>query len=921
MVREIDLRDFSTSRVTQNRIIELNSIASDVSNQLKESGSIRIEKFDPLTGNPSHIISEEKAIARDTDYITRAINHVQKIGRALGLTAQAPEFLADPVVQETSSGAKAVNLQQRFKGIPIFQAATTVRFDPKGALVDTVGSTVTVDQSTAVQPKLKVQEAVLKAAQYIAKPDADEMERKDQFGQPLPAKEVKISGFAPKVRAMFTNIPETPTVLEPGPFGEEIKASLIWFPLRSNLVLGWGIHITMPEYAGQYFTIVDADSGRILYCHQLMQFVAASGNVYRVDGGSARQMTNFPRPINDYGLPIPADAQRNWRWCKKCQGLHFAGNTGSKCPAGGSHEQTGSADYYLVQNSPSYPGQNNWRWCKKCQGLFFAGNTGSKCPAGGSHDSSGSGNYTLLHNTPLASGQHNWRWCKKCQGLFFAGNSGSKCPAGGSHDSSGSGDYSLVSAPSGLPAGFPDTWVANAETDGNSVRAHLGESGATCKGKLQGGAVTFNPADAVGDDQKVLNIFYYSCVMHDFFYLLKFRESDGNFQKENFGRGGSGGDAVNACSHPGAVWGTANFGTPADGTAPIMNMGMLTSTNRHTAFDSSVVFHEFTHGVTKRLVGGPMNVHALDSPQSGGMGEGWGDYIACTINNSLVVGNWVLNNPKGIRYFPYDSNYPHNFGDLGKTVAGIDYSEVHNMGEIWCATLMEMNRKTNKHLAVQLVVDALKLSPANPSFLDMRDAILSALNNMLLAGRINANQRDGAWQGIWMAFARFGMGPQAASNGAQVTGIKADYTIGQDNWRMCKKCQGMFFAGNPGSKCPAGGSHDATSSGNYDIPQGMPNWASVPGQSNWRWCKKCQGMFFGGNATDGVCPAGGTHNHTGSGDYKLIFNAWGSPAQSNWRMCKKCQGLFFAGNSGSKCPAGGSHDSSGSGDYSLMSRG
>ena len=43
-------------------------------------------------------------------------------------------------------------------------------------------------------------------------------------------------------------------------------------------------------------------------------------------------------------------AQRNWRWCNKCQGLWFAGNSVNptgKCPAGGGHTQGGSGDYAL----------------------------------------------------------------------------------------------------------------------------------------------------------------------------------------------------------------------------------------------------------------------------------------------------------------------------------------------------------------------------------------------------------------------------------------------------------------------------------------------------------------------------------------------------------------------------------------------
>jgi hypothetical protein len=134
-------------------------------------------------------------------------------------------------------------------------------------------------------------------------------------------------------------------------------------------------------------------------------------------------------------------AQSDWWWCHKCQGLYFAGQPGSVCPAGGPHDLTGSSDYSLVLNDPA--GQWNWRWCHKCQGLYFAGQPGSVCPAGGPHDMMGSGNYSLIIDNTAAPGQHDWRWCHKCQGLYFSGNSGSICPAGGPHDMTGSGDYSL----------------------------------------------------------------------------------------------------------------------------------------------------------------------------------------------------------------------------------------------------------------------------------------------------------------------------------------------------------------------------------------------------------------------------------------------------------------------------------------------
>jgi hypothetical protein len=135
----------------------------------------------------------------------------------------------------------------------------------------------------------------------------------------------------------------------------------------------------------------------------------------------------------------------------------------------------------------------------------------------------------------------------------------------------------------------------------------------------------------------------------------------------------------------------------------------------------------------------------------------------------------------------------------------------------------------------------------------------------------------------------------------------------QSDWRWCNKCQGMFFGGNPGSRCPAGGAHSKTSSGNYRLVQ---NTSGAHGQPDWRWCNKCQGMFFGGNPGS-KCPAGGAHVKTGSGNYVLAHNVPPSPLQSNWRWCNKCQGMFFGGNPGSKCPAGGAHIKTGSGNYSM----
>jgi len=349
------------------------------------------------------------------------------------------------------------------------------------------------------------------------------------------------------------------------------------------------------------------------------------------------------------------------------------------------------------------------------------------------------------------------------------------------------GDYPVVLAPP--PPDFPVDWTAEGKCEGNSTRATLGATSTTVTGTpLPGNSFQFAPTDPSGDDQKVLNIFYFCNYMHDFLYMLGFDEDAGNFQRINFTGRGRSNDAVWARAHSGRVRGTANMSTGPDGQSPVMNMGLVSGV-RHTAFDFDVVAHEYVHGLTNRLVGGAMNASALEEPQSNGMGEGWSDYFALTLQNNLlareksVVGDWVVDNPGGIRRAPYDDNYPFHYG----TLAG--ESDEHNVGEVWCAALMKMTRgvrtvlnndRAGYQLAWQLVVDGLKITPPNPTFLDARDAILRALDDHRTTGRISAELHAKARRVAWEAFARFGMGAAAQSRDAGLDGIVADSTVPTD---------------------------------------------------------------------------------------------------------------------------------------------
>jgi extracellular elastinolytic metalloproteinase len=319
-------------------------------------------------------------------------------------------------------------------------------------------------------------------------------------------------------------------------------------------------------------------------------------------------------------------------------------------------------------------------------------------------------------------------------------------------------------------------WVAENETRGINVRSSLANTIECLQGVQNSSGLLFDPSTT--DDEVVLNTFYFCNFMHDFFLLLGFDTNSGNFEGE---------DAVIAKSHNASIVGVATMSTPADGSSPIMNMGIFPGTGKHAALDADVVFHEYVHGVTNRLVGGRNNDRSLIEDQSAAMGEGWSDYFALSIQNfksdqeKFVLGDWLNGKPTGIRSHPYNDDYNLHltYGKL-KQVGG-----VHKRGELWCATLLHWTRhlasvigKKEAHcICWQAIVDGLKLTNANPSFLDARNAILNAVTTMIKTGKISADQADIVINKFKTSFARFGMGSNASTKGPWMHGIVENFDI------------------------------------------------------------------------------------------------------------------------------------------------
>ncbi|HET6853263.1 MAG TPA: M36 family metallopeptidase, partial [Pyrinomonadaceae bacterium] len=306
-------------------------------------------------------------------------------------------------------------------------------------------------------------------------------------------------------------------------------------------------------------------------------------------------------------------------------------------------------------------------------------------------------------------------------------------------------------------------------TTGNNAEAYLDTNADNAPDNINGSGLSTGHASSATQDftfpfsttvdprtqqaAVVTNLFYYNNIMHDFSYNLGFTETARNFQVNNFGRGGSGNDSVRAEAQDGSGTNNANFATPPDGSRPRMQQFLFTSPDpdRDSSVDGDVVFHEYGHGISNRLIGNGSG--ALSGTQSGAMGEGWSDYWAITINNDGAVGEYVTNNPNGIRRAAYTvpaAAVHDSYADVG--AGGF---EVHRDGEVWAATLWDLRTQLGAAITDRIVLNGMKFTPTRPSFLNARDGILQADQNL------NGGANRCA---IWAVFARHGMGVSAVGN-------------------------------------------------------------------------------------------------------------------------------------------------------------
>jgi extracellular elastinolytic metalloproteinase len=199
------------------------------------------------------------------------------------------------------------------------------------------------------------------------------------------------------------------------------------------------------------------------------------------------------------------------------------------------------------------------------------------------------------------------------------------------------------------------------------------------------------------------------------------------------------------------------------------------------ALDNGIISHEYAHGISNRLTGtGCLSPGALigDALESWAMGEGWSDFFALattvqpgdTGKTVRGIGTYVNNEPntgRGLLFYPYSTDLSINPNEYDYVAIYGTYNDPFNVGSVWGSMLWDLywafsdvygwdpdlyHGTGGNNMAIQLVMDGLKIGPCNPGFIDGRDAILEAdmINNS------GANQCL-----IWSTFARRGLGQDA----------------------------------------------------------------------------------------------------------------------------------------------------------------
>jgi hypothetical protein len=203
----------------------------------------------------------------------------------------------------------------------------------------------------------------------------------------------------------------------------------------------------------------------------------------------------------------------------------------------------------------------------------------------------------------------------------------------------------------------------------------------------------------------------------------------------------------------------------AAGTSTTIKLNDVEPLKRDGDVDSDIVWHEYGHGLTWRMIG------KMSGPLAGAIGEGNSDVMAIIANEDDRMGEYSSSDPFGIRTVPYDV-YNRTYGD-------ITGEEVHLDGEVYGAIGWRLFQHyqtagVDKSVLLADLVDGMNYTPRQPTYEDMRDGILTGLA---------ASGNDERACMVWDAFAEYGVG--VGAHGV----VKGKKAIVSESFELPAACQ------------------------------------------------------------------------------------------------------------------------------------
>jgi len=696
---------------------------------------------------------------------------LQTIGDALSLDATALQQIEiTDIYRSQHNGVLHVYYRQRLDGIPIINAPGNLNIDRSGKLTSNHSRLLPgLDQrNPARTPLLTAGQAVLALAADRNLPAVSALQSLDSAD-------------------------ETRRFLQPLLSQEPIKANLVYRVEDDQLYLAWAVEInSMHEDDNWWHGWVDSQSGRVLAVENWVN--DASYRVFEIpkeapmDGAETlavdpENAVASPLGWHDDGATQFTDTRGN---NVLAQEDTDANNSGGRRPDGGAGLLFDFPLDLATQNPPQYEDfaiSNLFYWNNivhdvlyqygfdEASGNFQTNNFGL----------GGNGNDAVRADAQDGSGTNNANFgtppdgsAPRMQMFVWTGAS----PAVLTIDSPPAiaGDYTAAAAGFGTPidaTGIAGTLELVSDGSGNPTEGCTALVGFTAgniavvdRGSCEFGAKGVNAQNAGAIGMMVINN-----VAGNGTITMAAGAQGGNVDIPAAMIGNDDGQIIRA-ELAGAVSGSLSNPNGA-------------GLDRDSDLDAGVIAHEYGHGLSIRLTGGPGTSSCLFGSEQ--QGEGWSDYLALvftheagdTADTPRGVGRYLIfqenNLAAGIRPFPYSRDMdvnPLTYSDIVTAgQAGSSISIPHGVGTVWNTMLWDMYwNLIDKHgydpdlyhgtggnnIAIQTVVDGLKLQPCGPTFVTSRNALLEAdqINNA------SANECE-----IWAAFARRGVGFSASDGG------------------------------------------------------------------------------------------------------------------------------------------------------------